>query len=906
MEELADKFLFRYVSNNKYFNINQLVNILKCPTNDMILDIKTEIKSKNIKALTFTPFIIDFDVKDEELFNNYEYDQLVNDIQDIIYDILMEEYDLNDNNYDSELFNYLLSICDFDIEDNKLVVNEYDKNFDSFLTSIVQKKNNSKFNFHIIYPFVIIENKDKLYDKIKTRLNKIYDIDFSNIIDNHLKTNSLRVINCSKKGRDIKDEYYIDINNSDVSDYFINTERTNETKLNNYILKLNIMLCSLQWERCNLINGYTFTPINNEIIKSVEYLESNDTNKQLINNNEDELIFIEPETTKYCIDDIIYVLDNFSDEYWKNQNYDEWRNTIWSCYWFDSVLNDQDERIYNKLLQKSKLYPGGINSKQFRQIWNSYDSNKCNKIRDKIMIKFKELHKDKYDTRFGFDYVIVKEEIEEIKITKSNCNSNYLKSLLQSQKINQLIDYYIDYYFRTDNGYYYLNNGMILRNEFKSFEDDNICAIININGNNKKVTIGQVIKDNTDKVKYFIDDGLTTEEYDNKPFLYKINYLNKNNEVVRYELHMNNSFVSTEWAINDIFNYDYVNDPNNILTNQTIKENYDIIIYHIKHVICRDDKDKINYLMSFTKNIFNKHKNSTAPILYGDRRIGKSVFCQLFNKILPRLYCSSANGDLVKNDKSGVIFDNMVCVLEEVSDDFKNAAETCQRIKEYISSDTVGCRKLFHDQYQMINRTSFIINTNNIESIYFDSEYDARYVVFEVSNEHKEDIKYFDNLMKAYNNKDVLRYFYWNVRNNENYDYNTRIALKTNEKTIAINKKFNSPYTKFFNQLFLELHKLNRTNEKIQLKDAWNMFKEFNNDLFSKRSFRDQNKMKDFNEFARNKNICICETDKNRHKTYYITYDNLQCYFSNINMLDAINDNDTEIIILRTNKFIEE
>ena len=831
MEELADKFLFRYVSNNRYFNINQLVNILKCPTNDMILDIKTEIKSKNIKALTFTPFIIDFDVKNEELFSDYEYDQLVIDIQDIIYDILMDEYDLNDNNYDSELFNYLLSICDFDIEDNKLVVNEYDKNFDLFLTSIVQKKNNNKFNFHIIYPFVIIEDKDELYDKIKTRLNKIYDIDFSNIIDNHLKTNSLRVINCSKKGRDIKDEYYIDINNSDVSDYFVNTERTNETKLNNYILKLNIMLCSLQWERCNLINGYTFTPINNEIIKSVEYLESNDTNKQLINDNEDELIFIEPETTKYCIDDIIYALDNFSDEYWKNQNYDEWRNTIWSCYWFDSVLNDQDERIYNKLLQKSKLYPGGINSKQFRQIWNSYDSNKCNKIRDKIMIKFKELHKDKYDARFGFDYVIVK---EEIKITKSNCNSNYLKSLLQDQKINQLIDYYIHYYFRTDNGYYYLNNGMVLRNEFKSFEDDNICAIININGNNKKVTIGQIIKDNTDKVKYFIDDGLTTEEYDNKPFLYKINYLNKNNEVVRYELHMNNSFVSTEWAINDIFNYDYVNDPNNILTNQTIKENYNIIMYHIEHVICRDDKDKINYLMSFTKNIFNKRKNSTAPILYGDRRIGKSVFCQLFNKILPRLYCSSANGDLVKNDKSGVIFDNMVCVLEEVSDDFKNAAETCQRIKEYISSDTVGCRKLFHDQYQMINRTSFIINTNNIESIYFDSEYDARYIVFEVSNEHKEDIKYFDNLMKAYNNKDVLRYFYWNVRNNENYNYNTRIALKTNEKTIAINKKFNSPYTKFFNQLFLEMHKLNKTNKKIQLKDAWVLFKEFNYDLFNK------------------------------------------------------------------------
>ena len=67
----------------------------------------------------------------------------------------------------------------------------------------------------------------------------------------------------------------------------------------------------------------------------------------------------------------------------------------------------------------------------------------------------------------------------------------------------------------------------------------------------------------------------------------------------------------------------------------------------------------------------------------------------------------------------------------------------------------------------MINRTSFIINTNNIESIYFDGKDDARYVVFEVSNEHKEDIKYFRELFKAYNNINVLRYFYWNVKNNK-------------------------------------------------------------------------------------------------------------------------------------------
>ena len=41
IEELANNFVFRYVSNSKHFNINQLIKIIKYPTNDMILDVIT-------------------------------------------------------------------------------------------------------------------------------------------------------------------------------------------------------------------------------------------------------------------------------------------------------------------------------------------------------------------------------------------------------------------------------------------------------------------------------------------------------------------------------------------------------------------------------------------------------------------------------------------------------------------------------------------------------------------------------------------------------------------------------------------------------------------------------------------------------------------------------------------------
>ena len=349
IEKLADNFVFRYVSNSKHFNIDQLIKIIKYPTNDMILDVIT--RSNKLEPLRFTPLVIDFDVKDERIFNGFNYDLIVSSIKEIFIEVL-SEYDLNINNYDSNLFNYLLSICDFEFNNCELVINEYDKVFDSFTSAIVQKKNN-KFNFHIIYPFVIVENKDRIYDKIKERLNEIYGIDFNGIIDNHLKTNSLRVINCSKKNMGVNDEYYIDTVNSDVSDEFINTKRNGLNDINEKVLKLNIMLCSLQWSRCGLINGYTFKPKDNirdniidninrsDNIRDIENDNNNESDNENLSDCEDEFNISDyvsvkcneeiKELSKYSIDDVIYALDNFEDDYWKNQDYDEWRNTIWSC-----------------------------------------------------------------------------------------------------------------------------------------------------------------------------------------------------------------------------------------------------------------------------------------------------------------------------------------------------------------------------------------------------------------------------------------------------------------------------------------------------------------------------------------------------------------------------------------------
>lgn len=473
IEELANNFVFRYVSNSKHFNIDQLIKIIKYPTNNMILDVIT--RSNKLEPLKFTPLVIDFDVKDEEAFNGFNCDQIINDIKDIVFDIL-SDYDLNIDNYDSNLFNYLCSICDFEFNNCELVIDEYIKDFNSFVKAIIQKKNN-KFNFHIIYPFVIVEDKDRIYDNIKERLNGIYGIDFNGIIDNHLKTNSLRVINCSKKDRSVEDEYYIDTVNSDVSDEFINTKRNGLNDINERILKLNIMLCSLQWSRCGLINGYTFTPKDN--IKD-------------------------------------YIKDDIKDD--ENNSSDE---------------NNSDNEVLSD----------------------------C-------------------EDEFDINNITYREEIEEIKLYNNNCNIKFMKQLLKEKRYDELINYYIHYFYRTNDGYYYYNNNSIIKNTYKNFEEDKINVVINENGKNKRISIGEVINCNIEKVRFIIDDGILTDKYDNKPLLYKINYYNKQNEIVNYELHLNNSFIVREWTKSEVFNYDFESDTEGILKNEDIKNGYNKRIYY--------------------------------------------------------------------------------------------------------------------------------------------------------------------------------------------------------------------------------------------------------------------------------------------------------------------------------------
>lgn len=331
---LSKKFVFRYAAPFKSLNdnivkpfkinIDNLIDILRYNYNfknntSMILDVITSFS--DIKCLTHTPLVIDFDIKDidciKSITNGYNYEEIVNDIDKVVKDILKCNFDCYYDNYDNDLFNFLLSIakCNFNkCDDNdEFKIKSNKQTFNTFTTRIIQRKKKSEdienetdlklkvndYNFHIIYPFVIINNniKNKMYDKIKEELNKLSkykNVDFEKIIDNHLSTNSLRIINSSKyQDKDMKgkydifnDQYFIDITLSDVNKNFYNTDWDNyeDSEFNSKILFYNLLLCSLQWSRCNLINDYTFKP-KDKFVNDCKKEHNKQINKKEINTN---------------------------------------------------------------------------------------------------------------------------------------------------------------------------------------------------------------------------------------------------------------------------------------------------------------------------------------------------------------------------------------------------------------------------------------------------------------------------------------------------------------------------------------------------------------------------------------------------------------------------------------------
>lgn len=887
---LSKSFLFRYKNKKETIDINDLIFLLQFNhdnkvNSEMILDVITSNKSNEGKTgpLEYTPLVIDFDTKDDETRNMIEsigIENVIEDVKTIIKKILKKEfdfyYDNNDNDcFDKDLFNYLHFLCDFNINNNNKI-NDYEKNFNNFTTAIIQRKYMS-INFHIIYPFVIINHKyiKRFYSRMREELTKkkqYKNFKFDEI-DNHLDVNCLRVINCNKKDK-INDEYFIDVKTSDVNDVFLNTEWDNfkDEQINKIVFIHNIFLCSLQWSRCGLINDYSFevkdeyvdyycvkknekkneekkkeekkNTMKNKMKKIIESDEKKDEQMEHEQTNEqtetDDEICIE--STIYSITDILFILDNFKDDYWKKQSYGEWRDDIWSCHYFSYVLNDEKNVIYDKIYEKSKMYDG-FKDKEFNDIWYKYDMDKNNKIRGKLVSHFKHLCLDKYNERFAVKYDKWKDDDEEevievVKIPfnyKDKFNAEKMKKYGKNGDIKEMVSHFTNTYIRTSDS----NDS----EWFKLSRYIDECKVV-VNGITKKIPIDNMIVE----TKKFVDTKYYVYTKDEKGKTIKHNFLDygsdlfiKFNELPAYDASsiykpvMYYEIVRNKRTGETIKNY-YLNKNEISLLLQTNKvlnvkkydidktqKGFDTIINYLKNVVClstirnnetgineineKEQNDKYIFLMSWIKRIFNLEKNNTCIIFCGKPGTGKTSLFYMLSKIMIGLSLQDNKGDIYFSNFNAKYKNKFIVSLEEL--------EECDRhnkcdLKNLITSQILSLNEKYEKMITNYpNYASIMITTNDITNLIkglFESAElgDRRYSIFKLENE---DVignnEYWNEFYDTLEDIEVLKRFYDYVKNNDEFNYPNNMYLETIEKKQLIKDNKLDVYELFVKDLFL-------------------------------------------------------------------------------------------------------
>lgn len=172
---------------------------------------------------------------------------------------------------------------------------------------------------------------------------------------------------------------------------------------------------------------------------------------------------------------------------------------------------------------------------------------------------------------------------------------------------------------------------------------------------------------------------------------------------------------------------------------------------HIRHIICQDDDQVYQYLMDWFAHLVQKpeEKPQAAIILKGEQGTGKNAALKPILKIMGvhGLYVERPGAVSGKHNK---VLDNKLLVFADEAA-FTNLSD-CRILRALVTERSGIVEPKGIDAYSQQNFIRLIMATNSDRSVRFASD-ERRYLVVELSDEHKQDYEYFAALKKAGNNQ---------------------------------------------------------------------------------------------------------------------------------------------------------
>lgn len=184
------------------------------------------------------------------------------------------------------------------------------------------------------------------------------------------------------------------------------------------------------------------------------------------------------------------------------------------------------------------------------------------------------------------------------------------------------------------------------------------------------------------------------------------------------------------------------------------------IEYHLKHVWCRDNIDHYNYLMAWLADIIQDpaEKKDTALVIKGGKGSGKSIiFEELLNKIFGYTYIKIDKAEQITGKFNQHLQGKLFVVLEEA---IWAGDKTAEGTLKSMITDTqfiVEGKGTNAEKSEAYFRMAFISNEKQAVPATGD---ERRFFALKVSDEYRDNKKYFDELIYEIRNGGVEAFMY--------------------------------------------------------------------------------------------------------------------------------------------------
>jgi hypothetical protein len=208
-------------------------------------------------------------------------------------------------------------------------------------------------------------------------------------------------------------------------------------------------------------------------------------------------------------------------------------------------------------------------------------------------------------------------------------------------------------------------------------------------------------------------------------------------------------------------------------------------------LLCGKNDKGLEYVLNYLAHIIQKTGElpRTSIVFKSKQGVGKNVAFEMFaKKLLGERYLlvSSKMDDVL--GRFPLINQKLLVILDETNG--KDAFSNSDQIKSYITSETLTYEKKGVDGIQILNTGRILFFTNNDNSVKIESS-DRRFSVFESSDDHRNDTKYFNALAKAYEEDWMFLFHFLKTRDISNFNATNDRVFTEIYKELQLNSTHN-------------------------------------------------------------------------------------------------------------------